>query len=330
MDKVKGITVSSCFVSFLVWHYWPDTRLSWTVWHVLSKLVIIHWKETNYSSTSSTEENKLQYNWWFCPLGRWNLLQFCGRTADLKCLRAHFHLPFPYFTAFALLFIVMSSLSFFFHFLTSYSSSYFFFFAFLSFSHSPPSLDFGSWWSSNGVYGEPAFTTSEANRQVSSVFLAHCGSCSHSLHAPLYYHHLQQLHLQKALSAPSPAPLIHASQAEFSTASFWCVPLFNMLPSFVKALLRQQILTKITAHARLWETPFLCGFGRNEKELSHLLGQRSTILQQLSHVHACMPSLQFLYQYTQLLSRGGEKHTTFLHLALFPPLLTQLASAAEQ
>lgn len=128
MDKVKGITVSSCFVSFLVWHYWPDRRLSWAVWHVLSKLVIIHWKETNYSSTSSTEENKLQYNWWFCPLGRWNLLQFCGRTAGLKCLQAHFHLPFPYFTAFALLFIVMSSLSFFFHFLTSYSSSYFFFF----------------------------------------------------------------------------------------------------------------------------------------------------------------------------------------------------------
>lgn len=44
-----------------------------------------------------------------------------------------------------------------------------------------------------------------------------------------------------------------------------------------------------------------------------------TILQQQSHVHACMLALQFLYQSTQLLSRGGEKHTTFLHLALFPP-----------
>lgn len=250
MDKVKGITVSSCFVSFLVWHYWPDRRLSWAVWYVLSKLVIIHWKETNYSSTSSTEENKLQ----LVILSSWKVefIAVLWTYCWLKVSTSAFPSTFPLFYSlcsslhrYVLPLFLLSLPNFLLLLLLL------FFFAFLSFSHSPPSLDVGSWWSSNGVYGEPAFTTSEANRQVSSVFLAHCGPCSHSLHAPLYYHHLQQLHLQKALSAPSPAPLIHASQAEFSTASFWCVPLFNMLPSFVKALLRQQILTKITAHARL-------------------------------------------------------------------------------
>lgn len=38
----------------------------------------------------------------------------------------------------------------------------------LSFLLPPP--DVGARWSSNGVYREPAFTTSEANRQVSSAF----------------------------------------------------------------------------------------------------------------------------------------------------------------
>lgn len=33
-----------------------------------------------------------------------------------------------------------------------------------------PPPDVGARWSSNGVYREPAFTTSEANRQVSSAF----------------------------------------------------------------------------------------------------------------------------------------------------------------
>ncbi len=34
----------------------------------------------------------------------------------------------------------------------------------------PPPLDVGARWSANGVYREPAFTTSEAYRQVSSAF----------------------------------------------------------------------------------------------------------------------------------------------------------------
>lgn len=84
----------------------------------------------------------------------------------------------------------------------------------LSFPHSS-TLDVVARWSSNGVYRESAFTTSEANRQVSSAFctLRASLSLSASPSFPLCSFLLPPFPTASSTEALSSAPVSHASQA---------------------------------------------------------------------------------------------------------------------
>ena len=103
---------------------------------------------------------------------------------------------------------------------------------------SPPLfLDVGARWSSNGVYREPAFTTSEANRQVSSAFHPTVG-----LSLPLFpsvllaitaisNSFIRQKSPQRSIVRPG---VPRWPSLEFSSAALWCVQMFNKRPPFVR------------------------------------------------------------------------------------------------
>lgn len=97
----------------------------------------------------------------------------------------------------------------------------------------PPSPDEGARWSSNGAYREPAFTTSEANRQVSSAFCPTEGlSLSLSLYTTFYYRHLWRPHLQKA-----PSTLYRLSRWAMRASLSFLLPIFDVCQCSTSSLL---------------------------------------------------------------------------------------------
>lgn len=185
----------------------------------------------------------------------------------------------------------------------------------------------GARWSSNGVYREPAFTTSEANRQVSSAF---CPTEGLSLSLPLCC----------SLLPPSPT----ASSAE-SPSTLHCLPRWAML---ARVLFCLSLMC-----ANVQQDPFFCQgtfettdsdrdnsscqagggyipmwlWGKKGRKSKRKTPSAVTAFHDSQSSHWCVYVLfcslciNTFNSYCSL--RGGvEKHTTFLHPPLFPPRST--------